>query len=130
VNPVWARIAFQTAHMSHTQWEAMRAAVKKGDYEDAQPFTEGLAAVSWNQKWGYINTSGKLLIPMQYEQESDFRGGYAAVYPYKSRGSAFIDKNGMQVFAQYWAGGGSRKGWRRSRLRLRLIKSRLRTALV
>ena len=39
-------------------------------------FSDGLIAVK-KGKWGYLNTSGKLVIPLQYEEVTDFDKGYA-----------------------------------------------------
>lgn len=48
-------------------------------YEAAQPFSEGLAAVRQNGKWGYIDTDGKQVIPCQYDLAYEFNEGYAIV---------------------------------------------------
>lgn len=51
----------------------------KPQYDDAQSFSEGLAAVKQNGKWGYIDTDGKVVIPFQYDQAFAFNEGYAVV---------------------------------------------------
>ena len=48
-------------------------------YEDASPFSEGLAAVRENGKWGYIDETGSLVIPCQYDLACPFREGLAIV---------------------------------------------------
>ena len=48
-------------------------------YEEAQPFYEGLAAVKQNGKWGYIDETGKTVIPFQYDIACVFSEGYAVV---------------------------------------------------
>lgn len=48
-------------------------------YEDAQLFCEGLAAVKKDGKWGYIDTDGKVVIPFQYDQAYHFNEGKAVV---------------------------------------------------
>ncbi len=48
-------------------------------FEDAMPFSEGLASVRINDKWGFIDTSGKLLIQPQFDVGTIFREGVAAV---------------------------------------------------
>jgi len=68
--------------------------VKKGDsvylfadgkrfeesYEDAQPFShENYAAVKKNGKWGFIDTSGKLMIDYQFDEALSFGQHLAAV---------------------------------------------------
>ncbi len=48
-------------------------------YEDAQEFSEGLAAVKKDGKWGYINEQGKVVVPFQYDVAYIFNEGYAVV---------------------------------------------------
>lgn len=48
-------------------------------YEDAGQFSDGLAAVKKNGKWGYIDEEGKVVIPFQYELAYDFNEGLAIV---------------------------------------------------
>lgn len=48
-------------------------------YEAAQTFSEGMAAVKKNGKWGYINTDGKEVIPFQYDLAFQFNEGLAIV---------------------------------------------------
>ncbi len=45
-------------------------------YDDAQWFSEGLAAVKVGTKWGYINKQGKLVIPAKFTVAKSFRKGY------------------------------------------------------
>ncbi len=45
-------------------------------YDDAQWFSEGLAAVKVGEKWGYINKAGKLVIPAKFTVAKSFRKGY------------------------------------------------------
>ncbi len=58
--------------------ETGRVAIKP-QFEDANPFTEGLAAVSIGKKSGFIDTSGKVIIPLQYHATFPFSDGVAAV---------------------------------------------------
>jgi hypothetical protein len=48
-------------------------------FERAGPFSEGLAAVQSGGQWGYINLSGRFVIPSAYEGAGPFSGGLAAV---------------------------------------------------
>lgn len=48
-------------------------------YEDAHSFSEDLAAVKKDGKWGYIDTDGKVVIPFQYDQAYAFSEGKAIV---------------------------------------------------
>src|SRR5690348_2918687 len=45
-------------------------------FEQAQLFYEGYAAVKKNGKWGYINKAGKMVIPFIYFSAKPFRFGY------------------------------------------------------
>lgn len=68
-----------------------------------QIFSEGLAVVqsSSNGKYGYVNKSGKYVIPAQYDIVFLFREGLAAVS--KSGEYGFIDKTGKEVIPLKYA---------------------------
>lgn len=51
----------------------------EGRFDSVMPFTEGLAPVSKDGKWGYINSAGKIVVPLQYKKVTPFRGGRAFV---------------------------------------------------
>lgn len=55
-------------------------------FEAAQPFSEGLAAVK-SGKWGYINTKGEFVINPQFDGADRF-----------SEGLAFVENNGQVGF--------------------------------
>ncbi len=48
-------------------------------WSDAKAFSEGLAAVCSNGKWGYINTNGKYVIEPKYDSVRSFCNGAAVV---------------------------------------------------
>lgn len=48
-------------------------------YEDAAAFSDGLAAVKKDGKWGYIDEDGNTVIPFEYDFACDFSEGYAVV---------------------------------------------------
>ncbi len=48
-------------------------------YERAHDFSEGLAAVRMDEKYGYINTDGIIVIPFQYSGAGEFSNGIAQV---------------------------------------------------
>ncbi|KEY59315.1 WG repeat-containing protein [Serratia sp. DD3] len=49
-------------------------------YKNIKPFSNGLAAVQGEDgQYGYINTQGKLVIPLMYESANFFQGGTALV---------------------------------------------------
>lgn len=72
----------------------------KSKYELVRSFSEGFAQVKVNGQWGYINQSGKQIIPCRYKECGSFHDGLAYVGTNKSYG--FIDTNGnMAIPATY-----------------------------
>lgn len=63
-------------------------------YDDADGFSEGLAAVKIKKKWGFIDKEGKEVIPFIYKGTAQFRDGHA--YVWLKGKSFYIDKNGNQ----------------------------------
>ena len=68
------------------------------DYDEAGIFTFGLAPVSKNKKWGFIDENGKLVVPLIYDESDYFtKNGLSAV---KRNGkSGFIDKQGKEIIS-------------------------------
>lgn len=48
-------------------------------YRDAKDFVEGLAPVGDGKRWGYVNASGSLAVPLLYQNAEPFSDGLAAV---------------------------------------------------
>jgi len=48
-------------------------------FEDADSFSEGLAAVRINGKYGYIDKTGQILIEPQFDHATEFMAGAALV---------------------------------------------------
>ncbi|MDQ3051555.1 MAG: WG repeat-containing protein [Bacteroidota bacterium] len=44
---------------------------------DLEGFKNGLVGIKVGEKWGFLNTEGKLAIPAKYDYVSEFNGGYA-----------------------------------------------------
>jgi len=42
-------------------------------------FEDGLVPVKQGEKWGFLSTEGKLVIPAKYDHVTDFNGGFAPV---------------------------------------------------
>jgi hypothetical protein len=57
-------------------------------------FSEGLAAKEWSGKWGFVDKTGKEVIPCIYKDVGDFSEGYAQVQRTWDGQWGFIDKNG------------------------------------
>lgn len=64
-------------------------------FEDARLFQEGLSAVLYHQKWGFIDKTGNFVIPAEYDKVSDFFQGYARVQ--KNNLWGIIDKQGKII---------------------------------
>lgn len=72
----------------------------KAKYELVRSFSEGFAQVKANGLWGYINQSGKQVVPCRYKDCGPFHGGLAYACQNKSYG--YIDTNGtMAIPASY-----------------------------
>lgn len=68
-----------------------------GEWEGTKDFSEGLAAVQVEGKWGYINTDGVLVIPAIYDGANNFSEGLAAVRTGGRWG--YINKDGSTAIA-------------------------------
>jgi hypothetical protein len=69
----------------------------KPAFDDALPFSDGMAAVKIAEKWGFVNTEGKLVIEAKFENAYYFTEG-VAIAELKGLGPVLIDKSG-QVLA-------------------------------
>ena len=68
----------------------------KSKYDYIEPFHEGLAAVQRNDQWGFVDTTGKEVVPPKYDNVEFFHEGLALVKLKKKFG--FIDQQGHE----YW----------------------------
>ena len=67
----------------------------KDQYDNVWDFAEGFVAILKDGKWGFADTSGKVVIPLQFERPSQFHHGYAPVT--KEGKAGLIDKTGKVV---------------------------------
>lgn len=65
-------------------------------YDELYPFSEGLAAVRKDGKYGFINTEGELVIPAQFFGVGGFSEGLACVYD-EDYNLSFINRKGETV---------------------------------
>lgn len=78
------------------------AEVVKPQFKYACPFSDGLARVKQDDKygtlqtkWGYVNKDGQMAVAFQFDEATDFAGGYAWI---KANGDGyFIDKSGRRA---------------------------------
>lgn len=68
---------------------------------NVEGFIDDLIAIKVGDKWGYLNSSGKLAIPAKYDDANEFNGGYATaksglnfVVLNKSGNETIIEGNG------------------------------------
>jgi hypothetical protein len=77
-------------------------------FDEAQPFSEGLAAVriggEEDGKWGFIDKSGKFVINPQFDKTDDFSEGLAPARlgDEKTGKWGYIDKSGKFAIAPRW----------------------------
>ena len=67
----------------------------RGKYDSVKPFYKGLAEVELNDKYGFVDKTGKEVIPPKYVQVGDFHEGPAVVELNDQYG--FVDKTGKEV---------------------------------
>ncbi|RLI97118.1 MAG: hypothetical protein DRO96_01495 [Candidatus Aenigmatarchaeota archaeon] len=67
----------------------------KDNYDFVDSFSERLARVEKNGKWGFIDKKGKVVIPLEYDDAGSFSEGLAWVK--KNRKLGFVDKKGNVV---------------------------------
>lgn len=52
---------------------------KSSTYDYQGPYFEGLARVKIKLKWGFIDTTGNVVVPLKYNEVTNFDGGIAKV---------------------------------------------------
>lgn len=70
------------------------------EYDDTRDFSEGLAAVQKDGKWGFIDKAGKLVIPYKFGSVGSFSDGLARVAEggmWEDRKWGYIDTTGKVV---------------------------------
>jgi hypothetical protein len=70
------------------------------EFEQGRAFSEGLAPVRIDSRWGYIDFSGKLVIAAKFDDARPFHSGLARIRAESQSG--YVDKSGAIVIpAQY-----------------------------
>ena len=74
--------------------------VIKPQFKENRDFTEGLARVKVDKKWGYIDKTGNYVIKSQFDKASNFRDGIARVefVGLFSRKIGYVDKTGKYIW--------------------------------
>jgi len=65
-------------------------------YEYQGPFCNGLARVKLNRKWGYIDTTGALIVSPKYDEVENFSEGLARVRV-TQKGWGLINTSGIEI---------------------------------
>ena len=69
--------------------------IAPANYEGGYGFCNGFARVKKNEEWGFIDKTGKEVVPTQYSNAGDFSEGLAAVV--KGGKTGYIDQTGQEV---------------------------------
>ncbi|MFN0170351.1 MAG: WG repeat-containing protein [Bryobacteraceae bacterium] len=95
----------------------------EGDYAEARPFSEGLAAVKTSPEhgrnnWGYLNTRGELAIPPSFHSAGPFLKGLARVSFLRENilSGGAIDQTGKVVAEAFYPDGEHRDDWETIRM--------------
>ena len=62
-------------------------------YEDAKDFSDGLAPVKMNGKWGYIDETGKTVIDFKYDYAGSFSEGVALVAKRETQKLSYLNRD-------------------------------------
>ena len=79
-----------------TKTPTHHAPKKKRGYDYVAEYSEGLAEVKLNGKWGFIDKSGTLVIPCKYDVAISFDNGRAEVRLNGKRG--YVNKSGVETW--------------------------------
>ena len=71
-------------------------------YQNALPFHEGLAAVEKRGQWGFIDETGKVVVPLHFADARSFSGGLARVRLTDEGSWAYIDHSGKMAIAPWF----------------------------
>jgi hypothetical protein len=74
----------------------------KADY--IGDFREGLAPINIGEKWGFVNTNGKVVIPIKYKDANSFSDGLASVIDSNDK-VGFINTKGKMVIPAVYESG-------------------------
>ena len=73
-------------------------------FEDAKVFSDGLAAVKYEGKYGFINDKGEMIVPFIYDAANGYCNNYGSVK--KGNWWKFVDKTGKLFGDDSYAGCG------------------------
>ena len=79
-----------------TKTPTHHAPKKKRGYDYVHEYSEGLAEVRLNDKWGFIDKSGTEIIPCKYDWAEGFSEGRAKVKLNGKQG--YVNKSGVETW--------------------------------
>lgn len=82
--------------VSDAEMTAKLKLLLQGKYENVWDYKEGLIAASKDDKYGFFDSTGKMVIPCMYNGPAQFSDGVADVK--KDGKLGFIDKTGKELF--------------------------------
>lgn len=85
--------------------------IGEGGWQDARDFSEGLAAVKRDGKWGFIDQKGQLVCEAVWTDVRDFHHGRAAVQSAENGWWGFIDASGKLVSPAIWTSVEDYRDW-------------------
>jgi hypothetical protein len=94
-----AAVALPGMEKNSTYWKYINENVEFAfdkEFEHAEKFSEGMAAVQINGKYGFIDTKGELVIENKYIYAFPFRNGASVVYD--ENGKYYINKKGEVIY--------------------------------
>ena len=68
-------------------------------FDDALPFSDGLAAVKVKEHWGFIDSSGRFAVPPKFDEAFYFREGVGVVW--SGNKTVLIDRSGNELARGY-----------------------------
>ena len=68
-------------------------------YDEAERFSEGLAPVKMDGKWGFIDKNGVMIIQPKYDYVAGFSNGLSLVGIKNWGKLGYINKDGVEVYS-------------------------------
>lgn len=75
----------------------------EGVFQDARPFSEGLASVRKDGLYGFIDLRGKWVVPPRYTNTAAFHGGWCVVLDPGTGLLGYIDRDGKSMLPARYA---------------------------
>ncbi len=70
--------------------------ISEKKYEYQGPFCNGLAKVKVNKKWGFIDTTGAMIVSPKYDEVENFNDGLARIRV-SQKGWGLLNTSGVEI---------------------------------